>query len=1021
LIAADEEAGDFIAAPALKDAAEMLSEEPTDSLLGRSLGRYEVIALLGRGGMGEVYLAYDPRLERKIALKLLPGDFIRDEVRVRRFMREARAVSALNHPNIITIYEIGEANGRRYIATEFIEGQTLRQRQASGRVQISAALEIAIQAASALGAAHKARIVHRDIKPENIMLRPDGLVKVLDFGLAKLTEHLTLTSAPEVDTQAPTTAAGVKTAPGTIMGTVAYMSPEQARGWRVDARSDIFSLGVVCYEMIAGRMPFTGETSNHIIVALLEQEPAPLSDYAPDAPAELQRIISKALRKDREKRYQSIEGLLADLKALKQTLEIHAASTIAEQVKPGLETVTASNQPAAIGQTTQTDTARPESAADKSAAKSAKPLARPQKSYRPSMIMALATIMLLTAAGFFYFNRAPVLTEKDTILLADFVNQTGDEVFDHTLKQALAVMLEQTPFLSFFPEERIRETLRYMGRAPNERVTKDLAREICQRRGVKALLIGSIARFDRNYSITLEAFNSQTGETIASALTEAEGKDQVLQTLGKAATQLRERLGESLSSIQQFDAPLEQATTSSLEAFKAWTRGGEMARSGQGAEAIPLYKRAKELDPNFAKADVSLSVAYINLGQLELAAEHAAKAFDLRGRVTEREKFDISTNYYALATGDLLKAISVVETWRQTYPRDYRPHGRLVSIYRLVGQFEKSLAVAREANRLDPGSYVPYVGMGTALVQLNRFDEAQKIIEQALAQQLGTATSHRDLYQLALIKGDAALMSQQIDWAAGRADEYWASHWQAQSASFAGRMREANVLYERAAAMVEPRNPERAAWFREEALLRGAACGLCQPLKNSSPKFSGSSRISVQSFVPVAASRAIALALCGESGQAQTLADEAARINPQSTLANVIWLPVVRAAIEIERGHAEQAIQLLQLTNEYEQAALFWPTYLRGLAYLRSGSGKPAAVEFQKILDHRGWDPTSTLYPLAHLGLARAAALTGDAIASRRGYQDFLTQWKDADADLPISIEAKREFERLKRESTSGK
>jgi tetratricopeptide (TPR) repeat protein len=545
-------------------------------------------------------------------------------------------------------------------------------------------------------------------------------------------------------------------------------------------------------------------------------------------------------------------------------------------------------------------------------------------------------------------------------------------------------------------------------------VTKELAREICQRQGVKALLVGSIARFDRRYSIILEAINSQTGATIASALAEADGKDQTLRALGAAATQLRERLGESLSSIKKFDAPIEQATTSSLDALKAWSRGVEMARSGRGQEAIPFYKHAKELDPNFAKADVSLSVAYINLGQLDLSAEHAARAFALRDRAPERERFDITGNYHALVTGDLLKAIEAVDLWKQTYPRDYNPRSRLASLYRLIGQFEKSLATAREANQLNPRSYVPYVSMGTVLTQLNRFDGAQAIIEQGLQQQLGTATSHRDLYYIGLIRGDAAMMKRQVDWAIGKPDEYWAFHWQAQSASFVGRLRQAEDFYRFASASAAPNLAERAAWFAEESLLRGAACGSCQRLKTAELIAVAQSPVRLQSYVPVAVSRALAQALCGETGEAQALADEVVRRNPESTLANAIWAPTIRAAIEIQRGAYDKAIQSLQPVAAYEQAALFWPTYLRGQAHLGRKSGSEAAAEFQKIIDHRGWDAASPLWPLAHFGLARAAALAGDAARSRQAYQNFFAIWKDADPDLPILIEAKREREKLK-------
>ncbi|MCG3163991.1 MAG: Serine/threonine-protein kinase PknD [Acidobacteria bacterium] len=1007
LIAADAQAGDFIAAPVFGNSVDTLTEENIRSLVGRRFGDYEVLAFLGRGGMGEVYLARDPSLERRVALKLLLDDFTRDEARVRRFTQEAKAVSALNHPNIITIYEIGEADGRRYISTEFIEGQTLRRQLASERMTLPVAMDTAIQIAGALGAAHDAGIVHRDIKPENIMARPDGLVKVLDFGLAKLTERRTSISI--FDTQA--SSAGFKTDPGMILGTVAYMSPEQVRGDDVDARSDIFSLGVVCYEMIAGRRPFIGETSSHVIVSILDKEPDPL----PEAPDELQRIVGKALRKDRERRYQNAEDLLADLRALKQKLELQTEPTW-DQSRQDKITAPDGDRKSARAADIRLNPASGGIRTTTRLMISAERLLHRLNIYKRVAAIAVTALIIVAIAAIFYFGHSPALTEKDTVLLADFVNQTGDEVFDSTLKQALAVQLEQSPFLSFFAEENIRETLRYMGRQPDERVTKELAREICQRQGVKALLIGSIARFDQRYSIILEAINSQSGATIASALAEADGKDQTLRALGKAATQLREKLGESLSSIKKFDAPIEQATTPSLDALKAWSRGVEMARSGKSPEAIPFYKHAKELDPNFAKADVSLSVAYINLGLLDLSAEHAARAFALRDRVTEREKFDITGNYHALATGDLFKAIEAVEIWKQTYPRDYGPRSRLASLYRLIGRFDDALAAAREANQLNPRATVPYVTLGNSFIQLNRFDEARAIIERGLQQQLSTATSHRDLFYIGLIKGDSAMMKLQLDWAAGKSDEYWALHWQSQSESFAGRLTRARDYYRRAAELAARSRPERAAWFVEESALRSAVCGLCQQAKADGARADASSRISLQSYVPITASRALALALCGETGRAQSLANDALEDNPQSTLANVVWLPVIRAAIELRRGDPDQAIHSLQPVADYEQAALFWPTYLRGLAHLHRKSGAEAASEFQKIIAHRGWDPASPLWPLAHLGLARAAALTGDAARSRQAYENFFALWKDADPDLPVLIEAKQEYAKLKTE-----
>jgi serine/threonine protein kinase/predicted Zn-dependent protease len=996
LIAAEGNAGDFLESPALKDAAEILTPEETPTLVGKKFGNYRILARLGGGGMGEVYLARDNRLNRQVALKLLPSVFTNDSHRVRRFEREARAVSSLNHPNIIIIHEIGKADGLHFIVTEYVDGQTLRQRMASKDLSLSTVLEITTQIASALAAAHEAGIVHRDMKPENVMVRRDGLVKVLDFGLAKLNEQPS-TERTSYNTDAPTEFL-TNTDPGVIMGTPRYMSPEQARGLVLDARTDLFSLGVMLYEMVAGRPPFTGETSTDVIVSLVAEEPKPLA-----APPELQRIVSKALRKDRDARYQTANDLLSDLKNLQQSME---SDVKLESMGPSTET----GGGVAITEKATVDTTEV-GLADTSSSRASRGWIM---SHRRSVLLTLAALVIAIAAFIFYSNRRTVLTEKDTILLADFENKTGEDVFDGTLKQALAIQLEQTPFLNLFPEDRVRETLRYMNRPPDERVTREVAREICHRQGIKAMLFGSIARLDRNYSIILEAFNSQTGETVASAIAEAEGKDEVLRALGRATKQLREELGESLASIQKFDTPVEQATTSSLEAFKTWSRGVELTLSGKGIEAVPFYRHAKELDPDFAKADVSLSMVYSNQGQLDLAAEYAAKAYALRERVTEREKFDIASNYHSLATGNLLQAIEVVELWQQTYPRDYGPRARLSSLYRLVGNVEKALSSAREANRLNPRAYVPYVNMGTSLVKLNRFDEARAVIDESLALQLATMTSRRDLYQIAFLKGDAATMKQQIDWATGKPDENWVWFWQAQAASFAGQLQQAQIFNRRAISLIEMRNPERAARFIAEATLLDAVCGACRLVKSNASRPPSSMRISLQSPTPPIASTALSLALCGEVARAQSLADEVARRNPQSTLANMIWLPVIRAAIELRRGRADLAIQSLQTVGPYEPGADFWSPYLRGQAYLRQGKGDEAAAEFQKILDHRGWDVMSPLYPLAHLGLARSFALTAETAKSRQAYQDFLSVWKDADADLSILQTAKREYESLR-------
>ncbi len=968
LLRCDARAENFIEAPALEVAAQWHAEEQTQSMIGRQISHYQILSLLGAGGMGEVYLAQDTNLRRKVALKLLPAQFTANENRVRRFVQEAQAASALNHPNIITIYEIGQVEGRRLIATEFIDGQTLRQQMTGARLKLRDTLEVAIQIASALAAAHAAGIVHRDIKPENVMVRPDGLVKVLDFGLAKLTEA----QATELDKEAPTVVK-VSTDPGTVMGTISYMSPEQARGLEVDGRTDIFSLGVALYEMLTGRAPFEGTTTADVIAAILDREPPPLSQYSTDAPAELQRIVTKALRKDRDERYQGIKDLLVDLKSLKQDLELAEAGSAR----------TASSAEYIVAQI---------------------------KRHKLGVGLTLAALVVAVAVAFYYFTRPPALTDKDTVMLADFVNTTGDAVFDGTLKQALAAQLEQSPFLNIFPDERVRETLRFMGRSPEERVTRDVAREICQRQGLKAMLLGSISSLGSNYVIALDAVNSQTGDAIARQQVEAESKEQVLRTLGRAASQLRERLGESLGSIRKFDTPIEQATTTSLEALKALSQGLERGSRGNHLEAIPFYERAIDLDPNFALAYVNLSFAHLGLGQQELSAHFAEKAFGLRESVSEREKFLISVNYYAAVTGEVYKAIEVNELRKRAYPRDARPYNSNSAYYRNLGQFEKAISEAREAIRLDPNWFEPYGILARALTSLNRFEEAKEVYRQALLLKTDSDLDHYGMYGIAFVQQDRAAMKKQIDWAADTPNVGATFSWQAETAAFAGRLRQSQEFSRRSIEMGRQYNlKEIVAQLLAEEATREAVFGNCRQARANA----ASALALVRDQVTLLRAGAV-MAECGEVSRAEALTGELAKRNPKSTNINTIWLPVIRAYIELRREKPDRAIQLLQSVIPYEGAALFWPAYFRGRAYLLKRTGTEAAAEYQKILDNRGQDPTSFLYPLAHLGLARAAALTGDAAKSRQAYQDFFALWKDADADLPILIEAKKEYGKLK-------
>ncbi len=1005
LLVAAQQMDGFMEERMSRVAGELMIDGPVTTAAGQTIGYYKIVELLDKGGMGEVYLATDTRSGREVALKLLPDSSISDQQRVRRFQQEARSILALNHPNIVTIYEIGQTDSAHYIVTERITGETLRLRLAGSPLEISEALSIAIEVSKALEATHTAGIMHRDIKPENIMLRPDGYVKVLDFGIAKLTER----RAPMISTEAATMMK-VQTAPGVVMGTVYYMSPEQARGQEVDARTDIWSLGAVLYEMVAGRPPFEGKTPQDIIILIAGREPAPIARYAPDTPTELQRIVSKALTKDREERYQTAKDLLIDLKRLKQRLEVDAE--IERTVPPELGTF------ASVAKTAP-DTTTAEAINHVS---SAEYIVTEFKRHKKGFVLTAAVVLALvlaTAGYFIYARRTPALTDKDTILLADFVNSTGDAVFDGTLKQGLAVQLGQSPFLDIFSDDRVSDALKLMGRAQNERVTREIGREICQRQGLKAMLAGSIASLGSNYVITLEVLNAQTGDVIAREQTEAQGKEQVLRSLGEASTKLREKLGESLASIQKFDAPLEQVTTSSLEALKAFSLAKEKAYfEGKTNEAIPLYKRAVELDPNFAAAYSELTIVYRLGGQPGLATELAKKAFELRERAGERERLLISLNYYTDVTSELDKQLEMAELSIRTYPRDYYAANRLAHRYRWMGLIEKAIEEYRESIRLNPKYPVPYANMARGFLLLNRLDEAQAACRQALELNRDYGFCHNTLFQIAFIQGDTSAMKQQLDWYAGTPTGYLPLDLQGDAAAFAGQLHKALDFKSRAADMAEARNSkELAAQYSSSRALLSAVVGDCRKAREEA-----TAALSRGRDRSALSNGALAFALCGESGQAQALAAERARLDPADTVLNAVTLPLIRAELEIQHGNPSEAVRLLQSASQFERTDRppnfvprgSWPAYVRGQAYLHQQAGAEAMAEFQRILDHRGVDPLSILYPLAHLGLARAAVLQGDAAKARKAYQDFFALWKDADPDIPVLQQAKQEYDKLK-------
>jgi eukaryotic-like serine/threonine-protein kinase len=1003
------------------------TQDPSHNFSGEVIGDYRLIRELGRGGMGTVYLAYDTRLGRQAALKLLPS-LSNSPERVRRLEREARSASALNHPHIITIYDFGHENGRDFIASEFVEGRTLREYVGTEELSLNQILELAIQVSSALGTAHSANIIHRDIKPENIMLRPDGYAKVLDFGLAKLTET-DFGSGEGRKTDSGRTSV-FETRTGALLGTVNYMSPEQVRGEKLDGRSDLFSLGVVMYELITGHRPFRGDTFHHTMVAITDSEPLPLVHYVKGLPAALQDIIKRVLNKDRDQRYQAASDLLSDLEMLQSEL---AANTRIGRVRAPLEqTIPISEQ--------STPLLPDYVSVDSENSAIQKPRAgRASISYfkRFKRGVLIAMVMLIAATAYLYFakglhSQQPVVTEKGTILLADFVNTTGDPDFDGTLKQGLRVQLEQSPFINIYPEERTRETLKLMERPLDQKITREIGREICQRRGIKVLLLSTIASLGRNYVITLEAVNSQSDETVAHQQTEAEGKEQVLKALGRGTTEIRKKLGESLASISKFDVPIEQATTTSLEAFKNFTVGVEFRRRGQYAQSIPPFKRAVELDSEFALAHAQLGTSYRDLRNLALGNKHLERAYELRDRVSEHERLEISANFFRHITGELDKRIEMTSLLTQTYPQDpyaFHLHGNSLMI---AGEYKPAAEAYRATLRLEPDYSLSRANLALAMIGLNRFDEAEQIIHEGMARGLDNSGFHNRLYLIGFLKQDEQLMKQQVEWFTGRPDEYQIREFQARSLAFAGRRLEASRSLAQAAALAKAQGliAEEARILSNEANL-SATFGMTQLAEREALQAmaliekGGISAEELQtSFIGQLDSQPMAwtLALCGDANRAQSLTGDFTNRFPLDTIHNSIWLPVVRATMELKqdelkRNHAaasDRSILLLPPPRQYEAALSFKPTWVRGLAYLQARNGAHAAAEFQRIIDHRGWGTLSPLWPLAHLGLARAAVLEGDTTKARKAYEEFFLLWKDADPELPVLIEAKREYKSLK-------
>ena len=944
-------------------------------IIGQTVSHYRVLSQLGGGGMGVVYEAEDLSLGRHVALKFLPPETEKDSAALERFQREARAASALNHPGICTIYEVGEDGGRHFIAMELLEGATLKSVIHAQPMELERLLDLAIQISDALDCAHAKGIIHRDIKPANIFVTSRNQAKILDFGLAKRAAQPSVLSAATVGSAA-TVDNPFLTSPGSTVGTVAYMSPEQARGKDLDARTDLFSFGAVLYEMATGTIPFRGDTSAVIFDAILNRPaPSPLR-LNPDLPPHLEDILTKLLEKDRDLRYQSAADVRSDLKRLRRDSE---SGTITAVTASGLHR---------------------------------RPPAPPKKKLPGWLVPALVVALVAGGVAFVFSHRSHALTERDAILITDFVNTTADQVFDGTLKKALAVDLGQSPYLNVFPDQKIRQTLQFMGRKPDERVTPEVGREICVRDGIKAMLAGDIDSVGGQYVITLEATNASSGDSLGRQQVQADRKEDVLNALHSAATKLRSQLGESLAMVQKYDMSLSQATTSSLEALKSLSLGDSKHSSGDELGAIPDYQRAVELDPNFAMAYARLGTVYSNLGQNELSEENRKKAFELRDRASEREKLYITEHYYA-DSGQLDKGITALELFKQTYPNDPIPYNNLAIIYSQFGQFDNALINAKRAVELDPDMVSGYENLAQAYAGLGRVAEARATLSSALQKKATNQVLNVGQANLDWSEGRDAEMEQDLKAAAVTAQgQYAVLSFRAGLAGTHGQLKAARNFAEQAGAALDRMHlTGRANLKAQMGGLEALAGDRADALNDANEALRLSQNSNVKPGV------ANILAVEREDQRALALADEIQRAEPNDTMVQNVYVPMIRALVALLPANSAKtdpakALDLLNSAILYSRAnggVLF----ARGMAYRALGRYAEAQQDFQKIIDLKCLMGPDGIVNIAQLQLGRVYQEEGDTAKARIAYQNFLAAWKDADPDVPLLHEAKAEYANL--------